>query len=251
MKYKDFFSDLLNESMTLSISGEDYDSRDLENMLGLSFKLSHKIIYNVINKLPNDKIEYFRNNRNIEFIAVDNGAEFKPIGTFNLYTSGLDNDTIKKVIAAFKYYASELNLTLGDIRGPEKSNMFKSEVYRIPILKNGNIEKKKIHPPEVQMSSRNARVIFRDVLNYSNFDEGYSFAAIDLLKKIEEVLKKAADDEEFLYRYSSPQSIDKEPNRATIISGEISPEYIMMRLNEIKELCQYAIDKGYREVNIS
>lgn len=251
MKYKDFFSHLLTESMTLTISGEDYDSRDLENMLGLSFKLSHKIIYNVINKLPDDKVEYFRNNRSMDFIAVDDGAEFKPVGTFNVYTSGLDLDTIKKVVEAFKYYASELDLTLGSIRGPEKSKMFKSEVIRIPVLKNGNVEKKKAHPPEVQLSNRNARLIFSRVLGYSNFDEGYSFAAVDLLKKVEEVLKKAADDEEFLYRYSSPQNIDQQPGRATIITGEISPEYILMRLNEIKELCQYAIDNGNREVHIS
>lgn len=251
MKYKDFFSHLLTESMTVVVGGADYDSRDLQNMLGLSFKLTNKIVYNVLNKLPEDKIKHFSSNRTLEFISVDGGDEFKPTGTFNFYTSGLDDDTIKKVVDAIKYYAGELNLKLGTIRGPEKSNMFKSNVVRIPVLKNLNVEKKEIDAPEVNLSNRNAYLIFGRLLGYSDFEEGYSIAAIDLLKKVEDVLKKAEEDEEYLYRYAKPQNIDKEPGKATIVTGEITPEYLLMRLNEIKDICQYAIDNGHTQISIT
>lgn len=250
MKYKDFFSDILNESMTAAVSGADYESRHLEDMLGLSMKLGSIIIHEIINKLPADEIEHFRNNRNMELFAVDGNGYNKPTGVINFYTSGLKDDTIKKIIEAVKYYASELNLMLGSIKGPEQSNMFKSQVIRIPVVKNLNIEKKKEHPPEIQMSNSNARLIFKRLLGFGDFDEGYTIAAIDLLKKIEDILEKAKDDE-FLYRFAAPEKIDKGQGIATMITGEVSPQYLLMRLNELKKLCEYAINNGHRNISIA
>jgi len=35
MKYKDFYKHLLYESMTATVDGKDYESQDLQNLLGI------------------------------------------------------------------------------------------------------------------------------------------------------------------------------------------------------------------------
>jgi hypothetical protein len=78
-----------------------------------------------------------------------------------------------------------------------------------------------------------------------DFEEGYTIAAIDLLKAIQSVEKKDQHDDEFLYRYSNPTSVN-----ANMITGGITPEYLRRTLGRLKELCNYAIDNDIKDIVI-
>jgi cAMP phosphodiesterase len=78
-----------------------------------------------------------------------------------------------------------------------------------------------------------------------DFEEGYTIAAIDLLKAITNVEKKDKQDDEFLYRYSRPTSVDR-----NMITGGITPEYLRRKLSELNQLCNYAIENDIKDIVI-
>ena len=239
--------------MTATVSGADYDSRSYETILGLSFRFSDKILEPIFKKMSAEDKKYFEQNRNHEIFTSDGDDHDEPVGTMNFYTAGLTPDAIKRIVEAIIYYAKEFNLKLGQIRGPEKSGMYKSQVIRIPIVKNYNVEKTKEHAPEINWSNDNAYLIFNRVLRLYDFDVGehYSIAAIDLLQRVETVLKRAEQDDEYLYHHARPSSVDKQPDKATMIMTGLNPDDIVHRLIQLKKLCEYAIDKGHPNINIT
>ena len=238
--------------MTLSVEGENYEGKDNDEMLGMSFTLSRKIIDPIYSKLSDDDKKYFDTNRPMEILVPDGGDEFKETGQFNFYTSGFKPDTIKKIIDAIKYYAKEYNLTLGSIRGPEQSKMYKGQVIRIPVLNNGNVGKT-TSAPELNLSNVNMVLIFNKVLGYKDFSssDGDTFNSADLITRVNTVLDNAEKDEEYLYRVARPASIDSGPSKVTMITGGADPEYIIEKLRAIKNVCEYAIEHGRQNVSVS
>jgi hypothetical protein len=251
-KYKDFFKELITESMTLFVAGEDYEDKGNDEMLGVSFKLSRKAIDPIYSTLSDADKKYFDDNRPTEILVPDGGDEFKETGQFNFYTSGFKPDTIKKIIDAIKYYAKEYNLTLGTIRGPEQSKMYKNQVMRIPVLNNGNVGKT-TSAPELNLSNDNMVLIFNKVLGYKDFNssDGDTFNSADLIKRVNTVLDKAKKDEEYLYRVARPPSVDGGTGKVTMIIGGADPEYIIEKLNTIKNVCEYAITHRRQNVSVS
>jgi hypothetical protein len=237
MKYKDFYKELLNESMTATVAGNE-DPDNLQDLLGISHAYMRKVINPIFSNLSQEDQRYFRENRKaMDFFTPDGGDEFKSTGTINFYTTGFEPKTVETILAGVKYYASEMNIVIDDrISEPEQSRIYPtSQVIRIKVSKNNNFKK----VPEVQLSYDNAILIFRRLLQLPNFKEGYTIAAIDLLKSITNVEEKDEQDEEFLYRYSRPTSLDR-----NMTTGGITPEYLRGKLSELKQLCNYAIDNA-------
>jgi len=237
MKYKDFYKELLNETMTATVAGNE-DPDNLQDLLGISHAYMRKVIDPIFFKLSQEDQRYFRENRKaMDFFTPDGGHEFKATGTINFYTTGFKPETVETILAGVNYYASEMNIVIDSISEPEQSRIYPtSQVIRIKVSKNNNIDNfEKV--PEVQLSNDNAKLIFGRLLQLPNFKEGYTIAAIDLLKAITNVEEKDEQDEEFLYRYSRPASVD-----GIMTTGGIKPEYLRRKLSELKQLCNYAID---------
>lgn len=237
-EYRDFYKELLNESMTVTVADKDYEQQDLQDLLGISQLYMRKVIDPIFFNLSKEDQLYFRENRKaMDFFTPDGGDEFKATGVINFYTTGFKPETVEKMLKGVKYYASEMNIVLGNISKPEQSRIYPtSQVIRISVIKNNNLDNfEKI--PEVQLSYDNAILIFGRLLALPDFEEGYTIAAIDLLKLIEKVEVKDKQDGEFLYRYSRPTSVD-----GNMTTGGITPEYLRRKLSELKQLCNYAID---------
>ena len=249
MKYKDFYKHLLHESMTATVSGKDYEQQDLQDLLGICQLYMQNVINPIFVKLSDQDQKYFRDNRKaMDFFTPDGGDEFKSTGVINFYTLGFKPETVKKILAGVKYFASEseMNIVIGSISEPEQSNIYStSPVIRIVIKQNNNLDNfQKV--PEVQLSDLSSNLIYGRLLALPDFKEGYTIAAMDLLNSITSVEKKDKQDEEFLYRYSSPTSVD-----ANMTTGGITPEYLRRTLGRLKELCNYAIDNNIKDIVIN
>jgi hypothetical protein len=237
MKYKDFYKELLNESMTATVAGNE-DPDNLQDLLGISHAYMRKVINPIFFKLSQEDQRYFRENRKaMDFFTPDGGHEFNATGVINFYTTGFNPETVETILAGVKYYASEMNIVIDPISEPEQSQIYPtSQVIRIKVSKNNNIDNfEKV--PEVQLSNDNAKLIFGRLLQLPNFKEGYKIAPIDLLTAITNVEKKDKQDDEFLYRYSRPTSVDR-----NMTTGGITPKYLRRKLSELNQLCNYAID---------
>lgn len=249
MKYKDFYKHLLHEGMTATISGKDYEQQDLQDLLGICQLYMQNVINPIFVKLSDQDQKYFRDNRKaMDFFTPDGGDEFKSTGVINFYTLGFKPETVKKILAGVKYFASEseMNIVIGSISEPEQSNIYStSPVIRIVIKQNNNLDNfQKV--PEVQLSDLSSNLIYGRLLALPDFKEGYTIAAMDLLNSITSVEKKDKQDEEFLYRYSSPTSVD-----ANMTTGGITPEYLRRTLGRLKELCNYAIYNNIKDIVIN
>ena len=246
MNYRDFYKELLNESMTATVAGNE-DPDNLQDLLGISHAYMRKVINPIFFKLSQEDQLYFRENRKaMDFFTPDGGDEFNATGVINFYTTGFNSDTVDKILKGVKYYASELNIVLGNISKPEQSKIYpSSQVIRISVIKNNNFEK----IPEVQLSHASARLIFGRVLQLPDFEEGYRVSAIDLLTAIKNIETKDNQDDEFLYRYSRPSSVDSDGG-ATMIDGGIDPKYIRNVLRRLDELCNYAIANDIKDIVI-
>lgn len=247
MKYKDFYKHLLHESMTATVSGKDYEQQDLQDLLGICQLYMQKVINPIFVKLSQQDQKYFRDNRKaMDFFTPDGGDEFKSTGVINFYTLGFKPETVKTILDGVKYFASDMNIVIGSISEPEQSKIYStSPVIRIVVTQNNNLDNfQKV--PEVQLSELSSKLIYGRLLALPDFEEGYTIAAIDLLKAIESVEKKDQHDDEFLYRYSSPTSVD-----ANMTTGGITPEYLRRTLGRLKELCDYAIDNNIKDIVIN
>lgn len=256
MKYRDFYSELLTESMTATVTGRDYNLENRQTVLGLSFLFLRSVVYPLIEKLSVSDREYFDEHRVMDILTSD-GSDFdKSVGTMNFYIAGLKEDVIKKILEGIKYFSEEYNIELGHFRGPEQSRAWggdggvsskSSRVIRIPIIKNFNDVK---YIPEVQLSNTSAYLVFGRLLQLPNFEEGYRISAVDLSNAVKRVEDKIRQDDEFLYRFSNPVSVDNSGGGATIITGGRDPDYFIDVLNRIKELVDYAIDSGNLDIVI-
>ena len=235
--------------MTATVSGKDYEQQDLQDLLGICQLYMQNVINPIFVKLSDQDQKYFRDNRKaMDFFTPDGGDEFKSTGVINFYTLGFKPETVKKILAGVKYFASEseMNIVIGSISEPEQSNIYStSPVIRIVIKQNNNLDNfQKV--PEVQLSDLSSNLIYGRLLALPDFKEGYTIAAMDLLNSITSVEKKDKQDEEFLYRYSSPTSVD-----ANMTTGGITPEYLRRTLGRLKELCNYAIYNNIKDIVIN
>ena len=235
--------------MTATVSDKDYEQQDLQDLLGICQLYMQKVINPIFVKLSDQDQEYFRDNRKaMDFFTPDGGDEFKSTGVINFYTLGFKPETVKTILAGVKYFASEseMNIVIGSISEPEQSNIYPtSPVIRIVIKQNNNLDNFQ-NVPEVQLSDLSSNLIYGRLLALPDFEEGYTIAAIDLLNSITLVEEKDKQDEEFLYRYSRPTSVD-----ANMTTGGITPEYLRRTLGRLKKLCNYAIDNDIKDIVIN
>ena len=235
--------------MTATVSDKDYEQQDLQDLLGICQLYMQKVINPIFVNLSDQDQKYFRDNRKaMDFFTPDGGHEFKSTGVINFYTLGFKPETVKTILAGVKYFASEseMNIVIGSISEPEQSNIYPtSPVIRIVIKQNNNLDNFQ-NVPEVQLSDLSSNLIYGRLLALPDFKEGYTIAAIDLLNSITLVEEKDKQDEEFLYRYSRPTSVD-----ANMTTGGITPEYLRRTLGRLKKLCNYAIDNDIKDIVIN
>ena len=229
----------LRESMNVYI--QDYDSQnDVNDLYELGDHLARKIVHPLWEKLTPEQKEAVRAGGNLhhQTITLDGDGE-----QLSFYAAGWPEPMVKTILQAIKYYLDEMGVEYGPIKGPEQSGMFKSAVYRVPILKFSGPQDA---PPPLNLANANARVIFSDLLKYPDNDEGFfNIDVRELLMKIQQVER---DQTELHQR--DPYSVTQQ-HGATMHMGGLSADGIEQRLAVLKQICQWAIAHHYDKIYVA
>lgn len=228
---------LVNESVSFFVADAE---RAVDSLGDISWKLNSKF-HDFMLKNAGFTLDNYPDILRGEKIVVDGSSDyFGREGVLSMYLAGVPNELIDKTIAMIKYYIGEYQ---GELTGPikrEQSNWQKSEVVRFPI----RVAEATDNPPELNLSNANARAIISDVLNYPSDTDinGDSLNAKELLMKIEQI-----EDNDYIIN-KAERKYEQDGNH---ISYGLSPERIKQILDEIKKICEWAIERDYTSIGLS
>lgn len=232
----------LRESMNVYI--KDYDSQnDVHDLYELGDHLARKIVHPLWEKLTPEQQKAVRDGGSIyhQTITLDGNGE-----QLSFYPAGWPEPMVKTILQAIKYYLDEMGVEYAPFK-KEQSGAFQGEVYRVPILKFSGPQDA---PPQLNLSNDNARVIFGDVLQYSdhivNGDEGFFDLDVrELLMRIGQVEK-----DQLQLHQRDPYSVTH-PGKIQMHMGGLSADGIEQRLTLIKKICQWAIAHHYNKIYVA
>ena len=251
MKKKKLFENVngnafkLNESYYVYVKGaEEYP--DLTTILNIIFAISRKALKPLENLTAEEK-SVFDKQRMPEILSPDGNDFDKPTGIINFYVAGIPENRIKEILENVREQLDNLNVVYGTFK-VDKSKMLKSNVIRIPILKNDN---KYQGPPEMNVSNFSARILFHDMLGFEDQGQYYSMP-IDQLEKSLAEWNDLSDEEmmQKLEKHTSPASIEKDGG-ATIISGGWDYDRLYNYISQLNDIVKWAKDHGYKYISAS
>jgi hypothetical protein len=228
--------------MSVYVNGHDYHSQ-INDLDDLANQIKRKVFYPAWDKLSTQQQQDVMDGGSNHHMMFAPDGSYYANGTqiLNFYTAGWGN-MIPNLIKGIKYFLDEMNVKYGEFK-IEKSNMFNSEVVRIPILK---WEQSKNAPPLINLSNNNAHLIFGELLGFQGEDGGYfNISPSDLYRKIESLEKHQYD-----IHAKDPYTI-KHKNGPTVYHGGLSSEDIHTRLEQIKKIAKWALDNHYDQIYVT
>jgi hypothetical protein len=254
MKFIKWLNKKINESMDVRVKDAKYEN-PMETLGDLSWYLTSKL-NTFLNSFSKEQKEYFNKNRTPEIIAPDGpGSDhgqdyyFQNSGILNVYLSSIPVELIDKFKQAISYYLKEAGVEFGQT-SVNKSNVYGSDVLRIPILK---MSPPKENPPELNMSNANAHHIFSNVLGFKDVGNGFLIPARELLIKIDNYDEDMADLDARLDTVHQSSEEDSECSSGKcprMISFGLSGNQIRQRLEIIRNIAKWAIDNNYDEIQV-
>lgn len=236
------FNEWMNlcEGMSIYVKDHDYGSQ-VVNIEDIASQLKRFVFYPIWNSIPPEEQAAVKKGGSGTHDTISPDGSFYTDGTqvLNVYTAGWSPQSIQKMIQGIKYYLDEMKVKYGQFKN-EKSQMFKTDVIRIPILQ---FRKTQNPPPEMHLSNATARMIFQDILGINDDGDGssYEISAADLLMKI-----GTAQSTAFLH--TQEPEVSQEPGHAMMISGGMDEEGLKHRLNILEKIAQWAISNGYTTI---
>lgn len=262
-------SNILKESMNVMIKGAKYPHH-IEDLNELAYHILEKIISPILNNLPEDQKNYFRKNSISYYdMFVPDGSYHSQespgsTGIINFYISGFTSKTLQLIIKQIFKELRHLNIKWGKIK-LEQSQAYKSKVIRIPIIKNDH---KTSGPPELNLANVSAYQIFHNILQYEG-DYSFQMDAKELIERINSL----SADPDWVKKHVKNPSVSKkrdmfkdEPNSdddnphndilkhfkgATIYSGGMDLEYLWRKIEQIKEIAEWAVSNGFNEISVA
>lgn len=253
----------LNESMNIHVAGANYERTDkLDELVN---HLLRKAISPVLHDIPEDQQNYFRKNSvgYYNMLTADgsyysNKDNDPSKGIINLYIDGIMSQSLQKMLKGIFEELRKLGVKWGKIK-KEQSGVYKSQVIRIPIT--DNTSKKYAGPPEVNLSNQNAILMFRDVLQYEMNDYTFTMDAKELIERIDSI----THDPNWVNQNVRPTTVDKtdpevdaadswkdEPPKggATIINFGVDESYIKQRLQQIRDVAEWAVKNKLNKIYV-
>jgi hypothetical protein len=268
----------------MDVSVADFKSgRRLDNLNDLSWYLLDTCVKPIFSTLPPDQLDYFKKNSvpYHDMITPDGGYYIQgegPTGIINFYISGFTSQALQKILRSIFIELRKLKIKWGNVR-KEQSGVYKSQVIRIPIVKNMNTYE---GPPEMHMSNVNAYHIFHNLLQYEGEYE-FSMDAEELIQRINSL----AHDKEWVAKNVRPTTVikpehppddegdewkkEEEPppkeddeesphdKVAKQLMGQLGGTHYMMgldeegiwdRLHSIYKIAQWAVQHGYKQIYV-
>jgi hypothetical protein len=272
----------LSESMYVYIKDAGMGDK-LNTLDGLSNHFLKQVISPIVTSLPPDRKAYFDKNSIGYYDLISPDGDYyqgpeRGTGIINFYISGFMTDTIQLILKNIIHECQKLGISVGQITNPEQSGVNKSQVVRIPVVKNTATY---AGPPEMNLSNRNAYHIFKNILQFEPDDEsGSSFhmKTQDLIDSIESI----TGDKGWIKQHEVPTKTNKpkppvepgdewkteeEPESdnphdatlnqigqelgATMYSMGLDDADIQRRLKGILHVAEWAKEHGYPEMYVA
>jgi hypothetical protein len=227
---------------SMDVYVKDYiPPKSYETIGDMSWYLSEEIWKVVQKLLTEEEIQYFRDNKPGEWFTGDGDDFFNRTGVMNFYINGLPLDRINKILSAVRYYLSEIDVESGVPSAPEQSGTYKSQVIRIPILKNEN-KLPDNTAPQLNMSNTNAIQIFEGVLNFKMEDYTGCFDAWQVISRIDRLIPRQISE------FERETNDTQEEGKPRHIDIGIDSAYINDKVQRIREIAQWATDNNYQKI---
>jgi len=257
-------------SMNVYVQDFQYPT-DLDTINDIARDAERKLPFK---NLTDEEKTNFNSQRTPEIVTPDGLEIDSTSGVINFYTAGLTpvriEEFLDSILSSLKQAGAE---NIGEVKR-EKSKAFKSDVIRIPV---GSITKKEvIKPPELNMANDNALHIFQGVLKYQ-FGEGFlgDIDVNDLIKRIDYYLgekqlpetpnrgleqklipwQEGEDDEyQKVNTIMGPMKKFDPANEGapslTMYHGGYDDPQVRQRLQQIKNIAQWALKNGYPKIAV-
>ena len=240
--------------MDVYVEGYEY-SQKLDKLLDLMHYIENKLNYNLFNKiLSPEKIKQLHSIGGYPQFEPDGMDGFEPTGTINLYVKDFPQDQLDKVVSAAQYFFGDIGVdvdvraeTYRDSQGiaydgtnPQPDDV---RVIRLIVKNNPHFGKDK-NPPSLNMSNRNARMIFEQLLNFNMSDTGGTFDVWQVLDRIDKLIPYRMEE------FERDTSVSQEPGKATMIDIGVSTDYMQERIGQVKEIAEWARDNGYSKIGV-
>lgn len=183
------------------------------------------------------------------------GNDFdKSTGIINIYCSRFPEEIIKPAINKIIGFFNENGITTGKPMN-DISNMTGQKVIKLPIIENEVVKNNKDVAPELNMSNGNAHFIMQKVLGYNKdlWTDG-DLKASELKSRIEYYLgetklpsaEKGSQQALSLEDLANPENEGLLSGRSALTSYD--EETVRSRLNELLNLCNWALNRGYNDL---
>ncbi len=175
----------MEEGMNVGVADYEPSRRRMDNLDDLCNHILDSVISPSLSKLPQDQKNYFKKN-SIDYYSIlspDGSYHEGPggsTGVINFYISGFTSQTLQEILDKMSEEFHRLNIELGPVK-TESSKAYKSQVIRIPVIKNRNTYE---GPPVLDMANVNAYHIFHNILQYEGENE-FSMDAEELIQRID------------------------------------------------------------------
>ena len=279
---KECVREVLIEGMDVFVGGFNY-TRKLNDLDGIANHLLDIVLSPLMKNLPEDQLAYFKKN-GVPFYdtITPDGSYYQQggggsTGIINVYISGFTTTILQKLLKGIFSELRKMGVKWGTIK-KENSGVYKSQVIRIPVVKNMNDPDDR--PPEIHLSNANAYHIFHNVLQYDG-ENGFSINAEELKQRIESLnhdkgwvdkLQRPTTTHKFKPPESGEEwkeepedeipSDEENPHDAlvnqigkglggTVISMGLSSDDIWTRLQVIYKIATWAIDHGFSKIEVS
>lgn len=194
---------LLQETMDVMVKGFNYE-RELNRLDELTNYLIDKVLLPIVKALPPDQLNYFNKNKigPVYDMLTPDGSYWsgpsKGTGVINFYISGFArnnikeilNDVVKQILRGVVNECNKLKVKVGKFT-LENSGVYKSQVIRIPIVKN-NVSPTQ-GPPKLNMANDNMIHILKNILQIDSDDDSGSLFNIKTDELIDSILSLEGD----------------------------------------------------------
>ena len=263
---------LITESVTVTVSGAHQEYPELHSIMDIGFELGKKVLWPILDKeMTEQELAIFRKEgMGAETLAPDGDDYDKPTGILNFYISGIPEGFVSKILKGIQEHLETLGIEYGSPKGPEQSRSFKSQVIRIPIVKNLNATYEKV--PELNMANRNYMLLFHTILGLVGDDDwGFAMPVETLEKAIAKFVKGSdADQMKQLNPYTitpgkheveplmpgdewKEQSVKDKITRALGVSnfydGGVTIEQLTHYIFTLNNIVQWAKTHGYKRIS--
>lgn len=256
---------IVTASLSTHVKGFPYQEfPDLSDLLSVSYATLNGFAKELQSFMSEKEFEGFW--KGYMTITPDGDYHDKKEGIMNLYLNGAKPEHVQKIIAAA---IQELNRQIGVKASFIRSDDIKNGVPRVARIKvsTESVGSDKM-PPEINMANDNAFFIFQRILGYQqNLWEDGEFDATELKTRIEYFLGENSFDK------NDPKAIEQHRNKVNdgfrgkipeditgkqddfgdFLSGKLGmssydDDMIRHRLQELLNICKWALDHGYKTI---